>query len=113
VDTVKGVPQDVHLDPLLCPPPLGHSSWERSGTRSWFSFVPYWSEVPCPDSAPRSSVSFTSVTIAPEFVLPPPTSPGFYPHSEWAASGPVQFGVRFQAQARHDGDGPGLLGAAI
>ena len=39
-----------------------------------------------------------SETIAPEFVLAPPTSPGFYPHSEWAALGPVQFGVRFQAR---------------
>ena len=48
-----------------------------------------------------------------EVVLAPPTSPGFYPHSEWAALGPVQVGVRFQAQAHHVGDGPGLLGAAI
>jgi hypothetical protein len=45
-----------------------------------------------------------------ELVLAPPTSPGFYPHSEWIASGPVQFGVRSKAQAHHNGDGPGLLG---
>jgi hypothetical protein len=43
----------------------------------------------------------------------PPTVPRFYPHSEWAAMGPVHVEVRFQAQARHSGDGPGLPGAAI
>jgi len=42
--------------------------------------------------------------------LAPPTSPGFYPHSEWAALGPVQFGVRFQARVHHRGDELGLLG---
>jgi hypothetical protein len=26
--------------------------------------------------------------------MAPPTSPGFYPHSEWAAPGPVHVGVR-------------------
>src|SRR5262245_11887993 len=39
--------------------------------------------------------------------------PCFYPHSKWAAMGPVQVGVRCQAQVHHHGDGPGLLGAAI
>ena len=39
-----------------------------------------------------------------------PPLPCFYPHSEWAALGPVQFGVRFQAQVHHRGDEPGLLG---
>jgi hypothetical protein len=39
--------------------------------------------------------------------------PCFYPHSEWAAMGPVQVGVRSKAQVHHHGDGPGLLGAAI
>src|ERR1700677_45708 len=46
----------------------------------------------------------------PKVVLAPPTSPGFYPHSEWTALGPVQVGVRSKAQAHHNGDGPGLLG---
>ncbi len=41
------------------------------------------------------------VAVIPEVVLAPPTSPGFYPHSEWAALGPVQVGVRFQAQTHH------------
>src|ERR1019366_6022538 len=67
-------------------------------------------ECPCPDFAERYLVSFASVTIALELVLAPPTSPGFYPHSEGAALGPVQFGVRFQAQVHHHGDEPGLLG---
>jgi len=39
--------------------------------------------------------------------------PCFYPHSKWAAIGPVHVGVRSQAQVHHHGDGPGLLGAAI
>ena len=39
--------------------------------------------------------------------------PCFYPHSKWAVIGPVQVGVRSQAQVHHYGDGPGLLGAAI
>jgi len=60
--------------------------------------------------APRPSCP---ATVFPEVVLAPPTSPGFYPHSEWAALVPVQVGVRFQARAHHVGDGPGLLGAAI
>src|SRR5215831_10418753 len=50
----------------------------------------------------------------PEVLLAPPTPlPCFYPHSSWAALGPVQVGVRSQAQVHHHGDGPGLLGAAI
>src|SRR5215831_5427586 len=50
----------------------------------------------------------------PEVLLAPPTPlPCFYPHSSWAALGPVQVGVRSQAQVHHYGDGPGLLGAAI
>ena len=41
--------------------------------------------------------------------LPPPL-PRFYPHSEWAAVGPVHVEVRFQAQVRHKRNEPGLLG---
>jgi len=33
--------------------------------------------------------------------MAPPTLPGFYPHSEWAALGPVHVGVRSKAQAHH------------
>jgi hypothetical protein len=65
---------------------------------------------PRPILAEQSLVSFATVTIALEFLLASPTSPGFYPHSEWAALGPVQFGVRFQARVHHRGDEPGLLG---
>ena len=73
----------------------------------------------------RSSSTFLSITITkpigrsarsafPEVLLAPPTPlPCFYPHSQWAALGPVQVGVRSQAQVHHHGDGPGLLGAAI
>jgi len=50
----------------------------------------------------------------PKVLLAPPTPlPCFYPHSKWAALGPVHVGVRSQAQVHHHGDGPGLLGAAI
>ena len=38
-----------------------------------------------------------------EVALAPPTLPGFYPHSEWAAVGPVHAGVRFHVP------GPSLL----
>ena len=73
----------------------------------------------------RSSSTFLSSTITklvgrsarsafPEVLLTPPTPlPCFYPHSEWAAMGPVHVGVRSQAQVHHHCDGPGLLGAAI
>src|SRR5262249_37061507 len=36
--------------------------------------------------------------------------PCFYPHSKWAAIGPVHVGVRSQAQVHHHGDGPGVAG---
>src|SRR5215472_1147355 len=40
--------------------------------------------------------------------------PCFYPHSKWAALGPVLVGVRSKSQVHSpNGDGPGLLGAAI
>jgi len=55
----------------------------------------------------RSKVSFSRNLRA------PPLVPRFYPHSEWAAVGPVHVEVRFQALIRHNSDGPGLLGAAI
>src|SRR5262249_52561535 len=54
----------------------------------------------------RSSSTFLSITITtpigqsrsfrfPEVLLAPPTPlPCFYPHSHWAALGPVQVGVR-------------------
>jgi hypothetical protein len=37
----------------------------------------------------------------PEVSPPHPLLPCFYPHSEWAAMGPVQVGVRFKAQVHH------------
>jgi hypothetical protein len=70
----------------------------------------------------RSSSMFLSITITklvgrsarsafPEVLLAPPTPlPCFYPHSEWAAMGPVHVGVRSQAQVHHHGDGPGFAG---
>src|SRR5215831_7580436 len=60
-----------------------------------------------------SIMSIRSICF-PEVLLAPPTPlPCFYSHSKWAALGPVQVGVRSQAQVHHYRDGPGLLGAAI
>ena len=42
------------------------------------------------------SISFPEVSSA-----PPTPLPCFYPHSKWAALGPVHVGVRFQAQVQH------------
>ena len=42
------------------------------------------------------SISFPEVSSA-----PPTPLPCFYPHSKWAALGPVHVGVRFQAQVHH------------
>jgi hypothetical protein len=53
------------------------------------------------------------VTIALEFLLASPTSPGFYPHSEWAALGPVQFGSDFKPGSITVVMNPGCWGAAI
>ena len=50
----------------------------------------------------------------PEVLLAPPTPlPCFYPHSQWAAMGPVQVGVRSQAQVHHTVTDLGCWGAAI
>ena len=50
----------------------------------------------------------------PEVLLAPPTPlPCFYPHSPWAALGPVQVGVRSQAQVHHTVTDLGCWGAAI
>src|SRR5215469_5203151 len=66
-----------------------------------------------PRFSPLRSPTDMSIRF-PEVVLAPSTPlPCFYPHSQWAALGPVQVGVRSQAQVHHHGDGPGLLGAAI
>ena len=64
---------------------------------------------PSPTDRSIRSIRFPEILPA----LPPTPLPCFYPHSEWAAMGPVQVGVRSQAQVHHHGDGPGLLGAAI
>jgi hypothetical protein len=73
----------------------------------------------------RSCSTFLSIPInqsisrSARFAFPkscwrhPTPLPCFYPHSEWAAMGPVHVGVRSQAQVHHHRDGPGLLGAAI
>ena len=73
----------------------------------------------------RSSSTFLSITITkpigrsarsafPEVLLAPPTPlPCFYPHSQWAAMGPVQVGVRSQAQVHHTVTDLGCWGAAI
>ena len=69
-----------------------------------------------PRFSPFRSPTYMSIRSIrfPEVLLAPPTPlPCFYPHSLWAAIGPVQVGVRSQAQVHHHGDGPGLLGAAI
>ena len=50
------------------------------------------------------------VPLSRSLAAPPTPLPCFYPHSQWAALGPVQVGVRSQAQVHHHGDGPGLLG---
>jgi hypothetical protein len=54
----------------------------------------------------KRATSMVLRSVIPKVVWAPPTSPGFYPHSEWAALGPVQFGVRFQARVHHRGDLP-------
>ena len=64
-----------------------------------------------PSTTDRSIRSIRFPEILP--ALPPTPLPCFYPHSEWAAMGPVQVGVRSQAQVHHHRDGPGWLGAAI
>ena len=64
----------------------------------------------------RSSSTFLSIydhqtyrgrsarSAFPEVLLAPPTPlPCFYPHSKWATLGPVQVGVRSQAQVHHYG----------
>ena len=73
----------------------------------------------------RSSSMFLSIPITkpicrsrsfrfPEVLLAPPTPlPCFYPHSKWAALGPVQVGVRSQAQVHHTVTDLGCWGAAI
>jgi hypothetical protein len=54
---------------------------------------------PPPIFLPVSSVSTGQQAVIPEVVLAPSTLPGFYPHSEWAALGPVHVGVRSESQA--------------
>ena len=50
----------------------------------------------------------------PEVLLAPPTPlPCFYPHSKWAALGPVQVGVRSHAQVHPTVTDLGCWGAAI
>jgi hypothetical protein len=53
------------------------------------------------------------VTIAPEFVLPSPTSPGFYPHSEWTALVRCNLGSDFKPGSITVVIDPGCWGAAI
>ena len=69
-----------------------------------------------PEFVPRSMTQplvMPGFSIAQSFAAPPTPLPCFYPHSKWAAIGPVHVGVRSKAQVYHHGDGPGLLGAAI
>ena len=73
-------------------------------------------------SRSRSASTFLSIPITnryvdparsafPEVLLAPPTPlPCFYPHSKWAAIGPVHVGVRSQAQVHHHGDGTWVAG---
>ena len=83
--------------------------------------MPHAAGLLCARSSPRFSLlglptymSIRSIRF-PEVLLAAPSTPlpCFYPHSPWAALGPVHVGVRSQAQVHHHGDGPGLLGAAI
>src|SRR5215469_8034670 len=54
-----------------------------------------------PSGAFLDGFRFPISRISSEVVMAPPTLPGFYPHSEWAALGPVHVGVRSKAQAHH------------
>ena len=60
--------------------------------------------------SPSVPVSTGQQAVIPEVVLAPPTLPGFYPHSEWAALGPVHVGVRSKPRPHHWVMGPGLFG---
>ncbi len=53
------------------------------------------------------------MTIALELVLAPPTSPGFYPHSEWAALVRCNLGSDFKPGSIIVVMDPGCWGAAI
>ena len=61
-----------------------------------FSFVPYWKK-----HRWNKHRFLASLLTTAETGWLTSTLPGFYPHSEWAALGPVHVGVRFHAQVRH------------
>jgi hypothetical protein len=88
--------------------PQAVRAWRRWQARlsvcSLYHFSLHYDHQPICRSARAASRSLAA---------PPTPLPCFYPHSQWAAIGPVHVGVRSQAQVHHHGDGPGLLGAAI
>jgi hypothetical protein len=61
----------------------------------------------------QPNMSIRSIRFPEVLPAPPTPLPCFYPHSSWAAMGPVQVGVRSKAQVHHHhhGDGPRLLRA--
>ena len=93
----------------------GSSSWrgaDRRHAAGVFALLPPFP--PDSDHQPICRLCRSARFAFPEVLLAPPTPlPCFYSHSKWAALGPVQVGVRSQAQVHHYRDGPGLLGAAI
>ena len=63
------------------------------------ALLPPFSPLRSPTYMSIRSIRFPEVLL----VAPPTPLPCFYPHSEWAAMGPVQVGVRSQAQVHHHG----------
>jgi hypothetical protein len=94
-------------DPTSLPQATRGGPAPRAGTRSvLLSPLPLFSPFRSPTSR---SISRSPFQMSGRHH---PPLPCFYPHSSWAARGPVLVGVRSKAQVHHH-DGPGLLGAAI